>query len=733
MSSSASRRSAATALLMSLAFAGAASPGAQAQALQPAPKAPSKAAAGPASGGCAAPAQARRSARPVAAGPGAAQDKPQPAPEVNRVRADSDKGGAATKTTIASDALQSSNSQNTYDAIKNVPGVAPADARGGSTADSLQIRGIKLSSTTSYRLDGGLPIVNNINLPIEDKCRIEALKGAGALEFGIASPAGIINYVFKRAGAVPNASIALSTNGYGQAVQAIDVGRRFGTSNQFGARINLAGGEIGSFVHGAGGTRYLAAFAGDWNASNRASLQLDYEEFGIDVVEQAALLELKPVNGRIPIPRIPDPSKLLSGSWARSIGVGRNVFVRGEYAFDGGLTFMAEAGRSEGRRPQRNLTQIGSYDLVTGQGKLTGTLVQDQDTVNVYHNVQVKHRSQSRAFANEFTFGVNRNERDFNNPQNPTVTYNQNLYDPVTLPAPVAPAGRVYQPNNSHDLDYYFSDTLHVADRLHIFGGLRQIQYQSDAHLAKGAVSQTNTSTLAPGAGLIYDVSRQVSLYASYVASLEETGQAPVNSVNAFQVLPPARATQREVGIRATGIRGVSGTLGYFTVDRGNATIDQATNVYALNGTTTYQGLEATANVRLHPRLSLNAGGQLMRAVQNAAGDPTINGKPPENTPNFSDNVSLSYRPAFARGLTLNGGMLYIGKRQINPQNQGMIPGVTTSTFGAAYLSRPGDHRFSFNLTCTNLFDKRYYSSAVNGALGVGPPRTVTLSTRLEL
>ncbi|MBV9409940.1 MAG: Plug domain-containing protein, partial [Candidatus Eremiobacteraeota bacterium] len=75
--------------------------------------------------------------------------------------------GVVTKTTINSEALQQSNSQNSYDAIKDVPGVQQTDTRGGAITDSLQIRGIKLSSTTSYRLDGGLPIANNIAMPIE--------------------------------------------------------------------------------------------------------------------------------------------------------------------------------------------------------------------------------------------------------------------------------------------------------------------------------------------------------------------------------------------------------------------------------------------------------------------------------------------------------------------------------------------------------------------------------------
>jgi iron complex outermembrane recepter protein len=672
-------------------------------------------------------------AAPQAANGTAAAAAPRSAQaEADQPTAAVDKGGVVTKTSITSDALQSSTSQNTYDAIKNVPGVAPADARGGAVADALQIRGIKLSSTTSYRLDGGLPIVNNISLPIEDKCRIEALKGAGALEFGVASPAGIINYVLKRATAVPVTSITLGGSGYGQLVGAADIGRRFGSNNQYGVRVNLAGGEFGSFVRGAGGTRYLAALAGDWNPSDRMTVQLDYEQFGIDVIEQSALLELKAVKNNVPLPRVPDPTKLLSGPWATSLGVGQNVLLRGEYKLAGGFSLVGEIGRSEGNRPERNLSQIGNYDIKTGLGKETVTLVKDQETVNRYANVQLKNRFESKTFSNDFTFGVNRNERDFNNPQNKSVTYSQNIYNPMTLAAPPAAQVGVTLPNDSHDLDYYFSDTMRF-DRLRVFGGVRQISYESDAHLQNGTTTRTTTPVLAPAIGATYDLTGGVAVYASYVKSLEETGQAPANSANAFQVLAPARATQKEIGFRATRVRGISATLGYFAIDKGNATIDPVTNIDALNGTIAFQGLEGTLSTNLSPRLALNLGGQVMRATQHSPRDPSIDNKVPENIPNVSDNIGLAFKPAFLPGLTLTTGMLFIGSRQVNPQDQGTLPSVTTNSLGANYVARIAGHRYAFNANCTNLLNKRYFSSAVNGALGIGAPRTITFTTRLEI
>lgn len=641
-------------------------------------------------------------------------------------------GSVVTRTTITSDALQSSNAQNTYDAIKNVPGVAQADARGGGTADSLQIRGIKLSSTTSYRMDGGLPIVNNINLPIESKARIEALKGAGALQFGLASPAGIVNYVMKRAPDKPITSVSITGSEYGQMIGAVDVGRRFGQDNQLGVRVNLAGGELGSFVRGIDGTRHLAAVGADWKPTDNLKVIFDYEHFGVDVIEQASLLQNPAVNGRIALPRVPNPANLLSGRWARSVGEGENIFGRATYDVGAGLSIIGEAGRSIGFRPQRAVAQVGNYNVLTGLGRGSVTLVEDQLTENIYANLAARHKYSWEFIDNELTVGVTESIRNFNNPQNPTVTFAQNIYNPFYVPPITAAPGRIFRPNNSKNFDIYFQNQIDLFDRLHIFGGVRQINYSSEnARRTGSGFNVTETTAYAPAAGVVFDITPQISLYASYVGSLEETGQAPVQAANAFSVLPPAPATQKEIGIRGNFF-GTQATLGAFTINRGNATLDPVTNIFALNGNIDYDGVEFTVSRPITSELSFNAGGQFMEARQKAPDDPSINGKTPENTPFFSGNAGLVYRPDWLKGFTINGGLLYIGERQVNPQNQAVIPESFLWNAGASYTIPIDNRRLVFNMNVRNLTNVRYFSSAVNGALGVGPPRTVTFSARMD-
>ncbi len=652
--------------------------------------------------------------------------------EAQRVRAASETGGVATKTTISNEELQSSNAQNTYDAIKNVPGVTQADANSAGGSDNLQIRGIKLGSTTGYRLDGGLSIVNNIILSTEDKAQVQVLKGAGALEYGLASPAGIINYVLKRATKRPVNAVSLSGNGFGQKIAAIDIGRKFGSANQFGVRLNLAGGDTGSFTHDAGGTRYLGSLTSDYT-SKGTRLRFDFEQFGVNIVEQGGLLLNKAdKNGHVTLANVPNPHNLLSGDWARSVGIGQNLSLRGDFAINDAMTLQTEVGRSATHRAHRTVNQITNYNLVTGIGTETTSLVRDQNSTNTYEDVELKFRgTEGRFLRNAFTVGYTRNGRDANNPVSGKVTNVQNIYNPLVLPAPVFPTGPIlYQPQHSADYDYYFTDSAVFAERLRLTGGLRQINYAADDQLAGTASTHSRISYLAPAIGGTFDVTKNVSIYSSYVKSLEETPLAPINAANPLALLPPTPATQKELGFRAARGRDFSLQLGYFNIDRGNATVDPTTRIFALNGTNNFQGLESSLKFSAGPRLTVNVGGQYMHATQHSPNDPTIDGKIPENIPKLSGNLGLTYRPRAVQGLSLTAGVQGVGSRQLNAQDQGTLPSVTTYSAGVAYSGKIAGKGVVLNLNVKNLTDKLYYGSVANNALGVAAPRTISLSLR---
>jgi len=67
-----------------------------------------------------------------------------------------------------------------YAAVRNTPGVT-RQQNGGDTWDQLVIRGIAVENRTNYRLNGSMPIMNFSQVAMENKERVEVLKGASAL------------------------------------------------------------------------------------------------------------------------------------------------------------------------------------------------------------------------------------------------------------------------------------------------------------------------------------------------------------------------------------------------------------------------------------------------------------------------------------------------------------------------------------------------------------------------
>ena len=54
---------------------------------------------------------------------------------------------------------------------------------------------MEVQNRTNYRLNGSMPIMNFSQVPMENKARVEVLKGASALYYGFTAPSGIVNYV----------------------------------------------------------------------------------------------------------------------------------------------------------------------------------------------------------------------------------------------------------------------------------------------------------------------------------------------------------------------------------------------------------------------------------------------------------------------------------------------------------------------------------------------------------
>jgi iron complex outermembrane receptor protein len=137
-----------------------------------------------------------------------------------------------------------------------------------------EIRGFPIDLATGLEING-MTIAGEQDVPLENKQSVEFLKGLAGVESGVASAGGLIDYVTKRPANV--GAVDMATDHRGTAYGALDFGRLFGVRKQVGARINVAGERIASYMNDTNGWRAMGAGAADWRISPKAILKGDFE------------------------------------------------------------------------------------------------------------------------------------------------------------------------------------------------------------------------------------------------------------------------------------------------------------------------------------------------------------------------------------------------------------------------------------------------------------------------
>ena len=176
-------------------------------------------------------------------------------------------------TVVTRDLLNDQVARLLSDVVKNDASIGEDYAPVGYYGD-YEIRGFPIDLATGLEING-MTIAGEQDVPLENKQSVEFLKGIAGVESGVASAGGLIDYVTKRPAVVK--ALDLATDHRGTAYGAVDLGRFFGSQKQVGARVNLAGERIASYVNDANGWRAMGAGAADWKLNPKAILKGDFE------------------------------------------------------------------------------------------------------------------------------------------------------------------------------------------------------------------------------------------------------------------------------------------------------------------------------------------------------------------------------------------------------------------------------------------------------------------------
>ncbi len=650
----------------------------------------------------------------------------------------------ASLSTITAEQIADQHAKTLTDVVKNDAAVGDGYAPIGYYPNFV-MRGFALNLGSSYLLNGHL-LRGEQNVALENKEQVEILKGISALQSGMATPGGVVNYVTKRPKDIHSFTVEADSHG-GNRV-ATDLGGLLGADQQFGYRVNLAHEEIHPYVEHADGKRVFGALALDWKISDRSKLEFDIES---QRQRQRSVPGYQLLDGKT-VPTGVEWDRLLGyQSWSQPVtNESLNTSLKYIHQINDNWTANMAASQSRVVVDDYSAFPWGCYSSIC-QYSGAGNTFDQNGNYDIYD-----FRSPNDSYlTNQFKAGLN---GQFNTGAwqhtlslELSQTYKRHAqYDAINLPvtASVESTGNIYTnpitytPSDKTLGNHYKSlDSQHTALNLldqidfnqawSVLLGGKLLHVNESAYNAKGNnIRDTDLTRFLPQLALMYQPGENTHLYASYAKGLSDGGQAPWYANNAFATLAPVHSTQYELGIKQQW-QDVLFTAAVFDLTQDNQYTNTASD-YVTDGEQHNLGLELGLQGRVGQNLDLNSTLALTRSRLTEIQTAEYQGHQTQNVPTVRFTSHLSYQVPQVEGWRLLAGMQYSSSKYANKTGTVKVPAYTVFDAGTSYNFRAYGYDNMLRFNIDNLFNKKYWRDAGSffgdDYLFLGAPRTAQLS-----
>ena len=660
------------------------------------------------------------------------------------------------------------------DVIKNDASIGEDYAPVGYYGD-YEIRGFPIDLATGLQING-MTIAGEQDVPLENKERVEFLKGIAGVESGVTTAGGLINFVTKRPS--PIHAIDLATDHRGSAFGDTDLGWLFGDSKQVGTRFNLAGERIASYVNGANGWRGMGAGAADWHITPLMSLKSDFE-YQHKVERSVCGYQLL---GGDTVPDIDNifPSAMLGYQpWAKpntfdtyntsarlDRDLPRNWHAFGQASFSHSLIddnviyaygcgYQADCYSSGGNSPDYFFAPDGGYDIYDYRDP--GELRIDAQAEGLaIGKIRTGPVTNDLAFGGEI-FRRSVQQPGYFTPQNlsspdgiiqdgSVYSYigSENIYQPLTsfpIESPVQSAGPRRLWEDDHQSALILQDRLHLPGHIDLLAGgrldsLRDNNYSLNATdpIDYPTPIITNKLLWLPTYAVTYTPVNSLMLYGNYSVMLSLGPQAPWWAGNYF--LGPYFTRQAEIGAKYEAGQHILLTGALFRMrapffyPKGSDNGDDLT--FVSEGHETHSGIELNAQGRATRWLQLTASAAAMHAISSDTGTPAFDNKQVINAPRVRTAVFADMLIPHMRNLHVMPGWSYTARKEATRDDAVSVSGYNLFNLGARYTPHGEQGHVTLRLYADNITDKRYWKDT-GASLGdtfihLGAPTTVRLS-----
>ncbi|EJN32555.1 TonB-dependent siderophore receptor [Pseudomonas sp. GM84] len=613
----------------------------------------------------------------------------------------------------------------------------------GNFSQVFTIRGLPLN-TDDISYNGLYGVLPRQIVTTEALERVEVFKGPNAFLNGVAPQGsgigGAVNLVPKRAEDTPTRHITFDYATGANLGGHLDLGKRFGEDNRFGARINLAQHDGGTGVHDEAQHSTLLALALDYRGERlRLSTDLGYQK---ERINQGRAV-IYPTGTKVP--HAPSARDNYSQDWTWSQLEDTYGMVNAEYDLDDNWTLYAGAGAKHTRENGEYSSLYVSDENGTARG---GYLYPPHDEDNKSAMAGLNGRFATGPVSHRVNFGLSGmwgEQRSAYKAITAANRFDSNLYHPVKVPRPT----NTYSGSDLHDprivgknriKSAAVSDTLGLFDdRVLLTVGVRRQSIGVDGWATATGVRNANydESVTTPVYGLVIKPWEHVSFYANRIEGLAQGPTAPSSVSNANEVFPPKRSKQVEAGVKLDW-NSFGATLGVYRIEQPNSTTFRepgaSKDTFSMDGEQVNKGVELNVFGEPIEGLRLLTGAVFMHTELDNTANGRNDGNRAPGVPRFQYNLGADWDVPGIAGAALSARVLRTGGQYVNTDNSLSIPAWTRVDLGGRYSFRMDDKQVTLRANVENVANKAYWASAStsNNYLTQGTPRVLRLSASVD-
>ncbi|MEO7055825.1 MAG: TonB-dependent siderophore receptor [Caldimonas sp.] len=609
--------------------------------------------------------------------------------------------------------------------------------------DYFAVRGFVIDNRFNFRRDG-LPMNAETSIPLENKARVDILKGASGMQAGTSAPGGLVDVIVKRPLDRVLSSIFVQYRERGSVLGSVDLSRRFGQGDAFGLRVNVAAEHLDPVQRSASGNRNLFAVAGDWRVSDSTVVEAEIEQ---SHRSQPSVPAFSLLGNRVP--EVPDPRVNLNNQpWTQPVvfdattaslritqqlAAGWSAVAHGgtqRLHTDDRLAFPFGCTAADGTYYADRYCPDGTFDLYDfrseGEQRRTSAL-----------DLSLRGKFATGAVGHSLSVGVQRSVTRTRLPDqvnNAVGTGNVDGTAVTEADATAAPGSASEFAQRATEL--YAHDAIALTARTTLWLGARHTR------LDRQGARQSFTS---PFAALSHAFAPGQIVYASWGRGVEsEVAPRLARYVNAGQAVPSAQSRQVEIGVKGSSVH-AEWSIAAFDIARPrfddigtcmSAPDEPADCTRGLVGTERHRGVEASGAWR-SGAWSVQGGAQWLHARNEGLQDAALDGRRPTNVPALSGRLLAGYVVQAVPGLAVQVGATYDSARSVLPDDSVRIPSVTRFDLGGRLEQKIAGVAWTWRAGVDNVLDRRAWREAPyqysHAYLFPLAPRTFRVSLQAQL